>query len=166
MKIEHSIEVENPLSDVFGYIRQWRKSSLHSISGKDLYSVAFKRLKNGISDMQYQEAFSFLGRSERFLFQIKQLIPNHEILGTYDGKNVAIEERICVEPAQNGNGTRIYWTLDVELQGITKILSPIVKNNISQQIYQRIKNMQEQLNLDFVNKTSLGFATQNHQSWL
>lgn len=159
MNVEHSIVVQNSLNDVFTYLSDLKNrqefAALAEIATPE--DVAIKGAK-------YFEGFKVFGRQQRFRFVVTQFIENHIIKAKNAGSDFPIEETFEVK--EDEAGTRISWKVAMQPKGFSRVLSPVIKSNISRQISQQMKTLKETLDLTLMKKTTLAFAIENDKHWL
>ncbi len=156
MNIVHSIVVRNSLKDTFSYLESFKKNNpkIEVITSNTRFTLGTK----------YSEVFKWLGKTRKFRFEITQFIPNQTIKAITSSSDFPMEETLKVE--HDEAGTRISWQVNIQPKGLSKIISPVIKSNVSKQVSQQIHQLKERLDLDFMTKTTLAFATQNHNYWL
>ncbi len=159
MDIVHSIVVQNSLHDVFAYLSDLKNRK--TFSSQREVAVQEDIAKKGA---KYFEWFRLLGRRQQFRFMITQLIPNEAIKAKNTDNGFPMEE--IFEVKEEETGTRIFWRVHVEPKGFSKMLSPVIKSNISRQISQQMRQLKDTLDFSFMQKNTLDFAFQNDKYWL
>ena len=159
MDIEHSIIVQNSLNEVV--------QKLHNFQNHkeiiDITNTFYQTSKTKI-DTQYTKVIHVLGNNWKNNLEVILLIPNKIITVKSIYGTLPIEESFMVK--ENKEGICIKWQVHIQPKGLSKILSPIIKNNVSRQIRYRILDLKEKLDFDFMQQTNLAFAIQNNRYWL
>ena len=149
MDIVHSIVVQNSLSEVFKHLREFVTKSEADVTTKGT---------------RFSEAFTFLGKKRKFQFEITQLIPNRGIKARTTNNKFPIEESFEVVP--DAAGTRILWKVHIKPQGMDRMFSSVIKNNISKQLDTQLAKLKDTLDFRLMSKTTLAFGMQNNSHWL
>lgn len=159
MNIEHSIIVQNPLNEVFNH--------LSNLQGKkeiiDFTNTFYQNSKTKIGT-KYTRVLNILGNNWKNKLEVTSFIKNQEIKAKTVNGSLPMEESLQIY--EEKDGIRIRWKVQIEPKGASKLLSPIIKNNINHQVRNSINELKEKLDFSFMKQTTLAFASQNDRFWL
>ena len=159
MKIEHSILVQNPLNEVFSHV-----SNLQG--GKeiiDFTNIFYQTSKTKIGT-KYTRVLNILGNNWKSKLEVTSFINNQEIKAKSVNGSLPMEESL--ELHKEKDGIRVSWKVRIQPKGASKLLSPVIKNNINNQVRYKINELKEKLDFSFMKQTTLAFASQNDRFWL
>jgi hypothetical protein len=159
MNIEHSIFVQNPLNEVFSHI-----SNLQG--GKKIidFTNTFYQTSTTKIGTKYTKVLNILGNNWKNKLEVTSFVNNKEIKAKTINGSLPMEE--ILELYEEKGGIRVNWKIQIQPKGASKLLSPVIKNNVENQVKTRITELKETLDFSFMKQTTLSFACQNDRFWL
>ena len=159
MNIEHSIFVQNPLNEVFSHI-----SNLQD--GKKIidFTNTFYQTSTTKIGTKYTKVLNILGNNWKNKLEVTSFVNNKEIKAKTINGSLPMEE--ILELYEEKGGIRVNWKIQIQPKGASKLLSPVIKNNVENQVKTRITELKETLDFSFMKQTTLSFACQNDRFWL
>jgi len=159
MNIEHSIFVQNPLNEVFNQV-----SNLQS--GKEIIDFTHDFYQNSKTKIgtKYTKVLNILGNNWKNNLEVTSFIKNQEIKAKTINGSLSMEESLKLY--EEKDGIRVHWKVYIKTQGASKLLSPVIKKNMNNEIRGRINELKDRLDFSFMKQTTLAYASQNDRFWL
>jgi hypothetical protein len=154
MDIEHNIFVQNPLNEVFSHV-----SNLQN--GKEIidFTNQFYQTSTTKIGTKYTNVLNIFGNKWKNNLEVTSYINNKEIKAKTINGSLPMEESL--ELYEEKGGIRVHWKVHIEPKGASKLLSPVIKKNVNNQIRERITELKETLDFSFMKHTTLSYASQN-----
>jgi uncharacterized membrane protein len=130
--IEEAVEIEKPVEIVYAVIRDLERAPDWQESLESVDVQAGKEVR------------SFGGRRQESTFVIQEDDPPRRLVITSEGGPASVRATFELQPA--GDGTRVEFTLDIELRGVARFASGMVKGAAqrgAQDDLQRLKELAE-----------------------
>ena len=159
MNIEHSIFVQNPLNEVFNQV-----SNLQNEKEIMAFTHVFYQNSKTKIGTKYTKVLNILGNNWKNKLEVTSFIKNQEIKAKTVNGSLPMEESLKLY--EEKGGIRVQWKIQIKPQGASKLLSPVIKKNINNQIKGRINELKEHLDFSFMKQTTLAYASQNDRFWL
>lgn len=132
MTIEESIEIAKPVEVVFALIRDLERAPEWQDSLESVDVQAGKEVRN------------IGGRKQESTFVIQEDDPPRRLAITSESAHASFRAVFDLQPS--GDGTRVDFTVDIELRGVARFAGGMVKGSVqrgAQDSLQRLKELAE-----------------------
>lgn len=161
MDIEHSITVRTPLNEVFKYLSNLQNRKEYLLETVETTPLNDVPTTEGTL---YIEKSKFLGMNWKHNFQITSFIQNHRIVARSFFSKLPIEQDFRLKAVEGG--TQINWRVKIMPKGAYKMLSPVIKSKMRQQMVKNINQLKETLDFKLSNHFFLNYTNMNANNWL
>jgi uncharacterized membrane protein len=130
--IEESVEIAKPVEVVYALVRDLERAPDWQDSLESVDIHAGKEVRN------------FGGRRQESTFVIQEDDPPRRLAITSESRSASVRATFELQPA--GDGTRVDFTLDLELHGVARFAAGMVKGSVqrgSHDALQRLKELSE-----------------------
>jgi carbon monoxide dehydrogenase subunit G len=127
--IEESIEIEKPVEAVYAIVRDLERAPDWQDSLESVDVQAGKEVR------------SFGGRRHESTFVIQEDDPPRRLAITSEGGPASVRATFDLQPS--GDGTRVDFTLDIELRGVARFASGMVKGAAQRGAHDDLQRLKE-----------------------
>ena len=142
MRFELSVHVERPPADVFGFLRD--KDKYPQKPGSPV--LALEQTTPGLADVgtRYREVVQMLPfvRGE-ILSVVTRFDPPRHLEEDFEG--AGMQGHLAYEFLPEGDGTNLIQRETLEMKGLLRLSSPLVKRMLGRQLQRRLKALREVL---------------------